>query len=98
MAHRRNAPQVRLDGGRHGAEMALPGVELAERVADVNALDRAGVDTGVGQGGGDCLRGEVGDVAPGFRQVAGEVGLVDTEDADGTGHAVSVADVTARHP
>jgi hypothetical protein len=37
---RRRTPQRRTHGRRHRAEVRLPGEQLAERVADVDRLDR----------------------------------------------------------
>ena len=78
--HRRHAPQRRLDGRRHGTEVPLAGVELAEGIADMDALDGVGTDLCIGQGCCHDLGGEVGDIAVGLGQIVGEVGLMDSED------------------
>ena len=70
------------DGGRHRAEVALAGEQLAERVADVDDADVVGVDPGGGEGGVDDLGGQVGEVETLAGQVAGEVALVAAEDPD----------------
>ncbi len=50
VTHCGDAPQLRNDGRWHGAEMALPCVELAERIADVDGVDIREVDLGIGNG------------------------------------------------
>ena len=50
MTHCGDTPQLRNDGRWHGAKMALPRVELAERIADVDGVDIGEVDLGIGNG------------------------------------------------
>ena len=70
--------------------MALPVVQLAEGVADMDALDLGRLDTGVGQRRVDGVADQVGDRAAVLRKVAGEVRLVPAEDADAAGGGVRV--------
>ena len=59
--------------------MALPGVELAERVADVDRFDVGGIDAGIGENRFDRFLREVAHVLVLLRNVAGEVGLMAAE-------------------
>ena len=87
MPHRRHPPQLRLHRCGHGAQMALAGVELPERVADMDALDRVRSDPRIGQRRRHHLRRQVGNVAVGLGQVVGEVGLMNTKNV---GHVCSL--------
>ena len=64
MAGRRRVPEAVDDAGRHGAEVALSGEHLAERVADVDDADVVGVDLGRLQRRRHDTCGEVREVDP----------------------------------
>ena len=72
----RLAPQQRLDRRGHGAELSLPGEELAERIPDVDGLHVLRSQAGRGQGAGHGLGHHVGDLQALARVVPGVVALV----------------------
>jgi hypothetical protein len=73
-------PQRRLDGGRHRAELALPGEQLTEGVADVHDADVGRGDVRVLQRALDVLREQLRERDALAGGVAREVGLVAADD------------------
>ena len=91
MAHRRDTPEFGDDGGRHGTQVTLAGVELPERIANMNGVDVGQVDSGVFDRGEHGVLHQAFDPVAGFGHVVGEVGLEAAEDADvGGGHVCSL--------
>jgi hypothetical protein len=76
----RLAPQPRLDGGRHRAQLPLPGEQLPERVPDVDGLHILGLQAGAVQRAGDRFGHHVGDLQALARVVPREVTLVTAGD------------------
>ena len=83
MTDGRDAPQLGLDGGRHGAELALAGEQLAEGVADVHDIDVARCDPGGGERLAHGLGEQLGESDLFARGVAREVGLIAAEHCHG---------------
>ena len=75
-------PQPVVDGGGHGAEVALAGEHLAERVGDVHDVDVGGVDFGRRECGIHHLGGQIGEVVAFAGEVAREIALIAAEDPD----------------
>ena len=75
-------------------ELALPVEQLAERVADVDGLDLARLDLGVGERAGHDVGDEVADLEALLGVVAGEVGLEAAQDEDRVGHRAILPDRT----
>jgi hypothetical protein len=70
-----DAPQPRVDGGRHAAELTLAGEQLPERVADVDDPDVGRIDAGGLDRSGDHRLDEFGETVAGPAPVGGEIGL-----------------------
>jgi hypothetical protein len=86
VASGRQAAECRVDLDQEGAEVPLPGVELAGEVADVADLDLARLDPGGHQRRLDRLADHGADVFALLGPVAGEVGLAAAEEIDGCAH------------
>jgi len=72
----RLAPQVRLDGGGHRAQLALTGEQLPERVPDVNGVHVPRLQAGRLERARDRLADHVGDLKALARVIACEIALV----------------------
>ena len=82
MAGGGHAPEVLVDGGRHGAQVALAGEQLAEGVADVDGVDAGAAHPSVGQRLADDLGVSAVERLALACEVAGEVALVAPEHPD----------------
>ena len=62
MAHGRQAPKLGNDGCRHRPKVALPIVELAKRIADMNTLNGIGGNTRITESALNNLFNHVGQI------------------------------------
>jgi hypothetical protein len=76
----RLAPQPRLDGGGHRAQLSLPGEQLPERVPDVDRLHVLRLEAGALQRASHRFGHHVGDLQALARVVPREVTLVTAGD------------------
>ncbi len=71
-----------MHGGRHGAQLGLPGEQRTEGVCDMDNADVGGLDSGAVQRVVDDLEGELGEVDLLAGEVAREIALTTAENPD----------------